>query len=164
MVENPVVLSLFPNFRGFGYACIDMVGQSIIDSGIVTARPMRNDRIIKRIKRFIAFHTPTIILLRNADKTNTAKSNRLIELHALIEVLAKENNVTVYAYTREQIKDVFEVFGARSKIDVSKQLITWFKELEPIAPRIRKVWTDEDYHMGVFDAVALAITHQYLTN
>jgi hypothetical protein len=58
---------------------------------------------------------------------------------------------------------VFEQFGAKSKYEIANKIIAWFPQLASRAPKIRKAWMDEDYNMGIFDALALAITHKYLT-
>ena len=161
--NNPIVLSLFPNMRGLGYACVDVVEKKILESGVASVRPIHNDRILYRIKKFVEFHNPTIIIVRDAKGTNTRNIERLTELHILIEHLAKTKETTVCRYTRKQIREVFEMFGATTKEEIAKQIIVWFDELAPLAPRIRRAWTDDDYHMGVFDAMALVVTHQYLT-
>jgi hypothetical protein len=80
-----------------------------------------------------------------------------------IEEYAKEINVPVYRYTREQVRDVFEQFQAKTKYDIMKQLVAWYPELKWRAPKVREVWDDESANMAVFDAIALAITHKYLT-
>jgi hypothetical protein len=61
------------------------------------------------------------------------------------------------------MRDVFEQFGAKSKYEIANKIVTWFPQLVSRAPKIRKPWMDEDYNMGIFDALALAITHKYLT-
>lgn len=161
--EKPVVLCLFPNMRGIAYACIDSTERKIIESGVANVRPINNHRILYRIRKFVEFHNPTIIIVRDAKGTATKNGERLVELHMLIEHFAKTKNTPIYRYSRKQIKEVFEVFGAQTKEEIAKQLISWFDELKPFAPRIRKAWNDDDYHMGVFDAMALLITHQYLS-
>jgi Holliday junction resolvasome RuvABC endonuclease subunit len=161
--ENPIVLSLFPNRRGLGYVCLDVVERKILESGVANVRPISNERVIARIKRFIEFHTPTIIIVRDPKERTIKGTIRLSELNTLIDNCAKTKHTPVYRYTRRQIREVFELFGANNKDEIAKQIIEWFDELAPLAPKIRKPWMDEDYHMGVFDAMSLAITHQYLT-
>jgi len=75
---------------------------------------------------------------------------------------AEETKIPTFQYSRKQIQDVFELYGHTSKFHVAKQIITWFPELSSRAPKLRKPWMNEGYNMGVFDAMALAITHHYL--
>jgi hypothetical protein len=41
--------------------------------------------------------------------------------------------------------------------------VKWFEDLQPLSPKLRKAWESEDYNMGIFDAMALAVTHQNFT-
>ncbi len=161
--ENPVVLSIFPNRRGFGYACIDIVEKAVLEAGIASVRPISNERIVARVKRYVEFHKPTIIVVRDPAVATARNSKRVSELNALIDYHSKHNAIPVYRYTRKQVRDVFDVFGALNKDEIAMQIIEWFPELSSRAPSLRRSWEDENYHMGVFDAMALIITHQYLT-
>ncbi|MBS1683216.1 MAG: hypothetical protein JSS76_00565 [Bacteroidetes bacterium] len=163
MQENPIVLSLFPNRRGLGYVCVDVVEKQILESGVASVRPINNKRVVERIAKYIEFHNPTVIIVRDAKGASSRRIERLIELSALIDHIAKTKNTPIFRYTRKQIREVFELFGAKSKTEIAKQIIEWFKELAPLAPKVRKPWMEEDYHMGIFDAMALLITHQYLS-
>ena len=160
--EHPIILALYPNARGLGYACVNVVEKKLLEQGIANIRPVANGGIIERIKQFIEYHNPTVIVIRDAKGTTSKNIERLYELNTFITLYAKHKHIPVYRYTRRQIRDVFELFGATTKEQIAKQLILWFKELAPFAPRIRKAWMDEDYHMGIFDAMSLVITHQYL--
>ncbi|MBS1594111.1 MAG: hypothetical protein JST90_07285 [Bacteroidetes bacterium] len=163
MKETPrIVLALFPNARGMGYACMDVIERQIVDYGVFNSRPLRNAIVLRRINSLIEYHNPSILLLRNYQGTSAQNKTRLKNLNIEISGIADKKNTSVYSYSRKQMRDVFEQFGASSKEAVANQLIVWFEELLPLKPRKRKDWMDEDYHMGVFDALALIITHQYL--
>jgi Holliday junction resolvasome RuvABC endonuclease subunit len=156
--DTNTILSLFPYARGIGYVCLKPP-QGLLDSGIVTIRPISNERILGRINKFVEFHRPTLVILREPD---TGHSERAKRVHATIEAIvdyAKEQGLPVHRYTRDQIQEAFEVHGAKSKQDITKQLLVWFPELSYRAPKIRKTWMDEDYNMCMFDALALAVTH-----
>lgn len=162
--DNQIILALFPNARGFGYACMNVDEKKILDYGIFNARPLRNESQIRRFKALEKYHNPTVLLLRNPKGTSAQSKSRLTDFNTIIKDHTEPRKIQVYHYSRQQIQDVFEAFGATSKQAVAEQLIVWFEELADYSPRKRKYWTDEDYHMGVFDAMALIITHQYLTN
>lgn len=157
-----IILSLYPNARGLGYVCLEMP-QKLLDSGVVTVRPICNNRILERITKFVDFFKPTIIIVQDCDSSYSRHSRRVARLVEAITKYADEIKIPVHRYSRQQIRDVFEQFGAKSKYEIAQKIISWFPQLASRAPKIRKAWMDEDYNMGVFDALSLAITHQYLT-
>ena len=67
-------------------------------------------------------------------------------------------------YSHEQIQFVFEQFKARTKHEIASIITEWLPQFKSKMPPIRKPWMCEDYHMGMFDALALAITHFYLSD
>lgn len=157
-----IILSLYPNTRGLGYICLE-TPQKLLDSGVVTVRPIFNGRIMQRVQKFTEYFKPTLVIIRDHNYPTTARNKRTKELIDEIVKYAEEKNIRVYRYSRQQIKDVFQQFGAITKYEIAKKIIEWFPELAIRAPRIRKQWMDEDYNMGIFDALSLSITHQYLT-
>jgi Holliday junction resolvasome RuvABC endonuclease subunit len=80
-----------------------------------------------------------------------------------IEEHAKNIDIPIYSYTREQVKDVFEVFAARNKQEIAEWIGTYFPALTGKVPKPKKFYEDEDFNMGIFDALALALTHEYLS-
>jgi Holliday junction resolvasome RuvABC endonuclease subunit len=118
---------------------------------------------LERITKFVEFYTPTIIVVKDYNSSYSRHSKRVAELVESIAKHAGEVKIPVYRYSRQQVRDVFEQFGAKSKYEIAQKIIYWFPQLASRAPKIRKAWTDEDYNMGIFDALALAITHKYLT-
>ena len=159
--DTQLVLSLCPNARGIGYACVEMP-QKLIDSGVLTIRPICNGKILERVKKFIEFYKPQLIIVKDYDKSSY-RSKRGIELVEAITAYATQINVPVTRYTRQQIQNVFELFGAKSKYEIAQKIIIPFPQLATRAPKLRKPWMAEDYYMGEFDAIALALTHEYLT-
>lgn len=156
-----IILSLYPNSRGLGYACIELP-QKLLDSGIVTVRPICNDRLLARIEKYMDFFKPKIIVVRDADAL-TPRGKRIKRLITAVIESAVERGIPIHQYSRDQMKEVFEQFGTSTKYEIAQKLIQWFPELADRAPGVRKPWMDEDYNMGVFDALALAVTHAYLT-
>ena len=157
--ETNVILALYPNSRGLGYACVEMP-QSLLDSGILTVRPVGNGPILERVRKFTSYFRPSVIVVRDA---HPSTSKRIVRLIADIEAHAHEKGIPVFRYSRQQIRDVFETFGVTTKYEIAQKIVEWFSDLAFRAPKIRKPWMDEDYNMGIFDALSLAITHQYLT-
>jgi Holliday junction resolvasome RuvABC endonuclease subunit len=158
--ENPVLLALYPSSVGMGYACLQIPDQ-LLDFGIATIKPMLNGKLLSRAERFMEYYKPKVILLK--EKHSSKNSKRNDNLIDALASLSYEKNIQVYRYTREQIKDVFEIFGARSKYEMAQRIIKMLPDLEHRSPKMKKWYEKEDYNMVLFDAVSLAVTHTYLT-
>lgn len=57
----------------------------------------------------------------------------------------------------DQVRDVFEQFGAVTKYEIAKVLLTEFKELELREPKKRKTWQSESQNMPILDALLCAL-------
>jgi hypothetical protein len=152
-----IVLGLYANSRGLGYACIQ-VPNKVMESGVLNVTPLSNEKIAIRVQRFIEFFKPNVLVIRDGEKSVP----RIQELSDAITKIAAAHNIPVHHYSREQVKDVFEIFGAKTKFERAHKIIETLPELASRAPKIRKAYMDEDYNMGVFDAVALVFVHEYL--
>ncbi|MBS1619280.1 MAG: hypothetical protein JST76_12220 [Bacteroidetes bacterium] len=152
-----VVLALYPNTRGLGYACLDMP-ERLLDFGVITVRPACNAIVMRRIRRFVDYYQPEILLVRDVAPSNP----RVCRLVSEIEEHAKAEGLSVERLSRHQVREVFRIFNAKTKYEISRQILEWFPELEGHAPKVRKSYMDEDYTMGIFDALALASAHKYL--
>ena len=153
-----IVLALYANSRGFGYACIQ-VPNMLMESGVLNVTPLSNDKIALRVQRFIEFFKPSVLVIREGETSVP----RIQELSDAIIKIAAAHNIPVHQYSREQVKDVFEIFGAKTKFERAHKIIETLPNLASRAPKIRKPYMAEDYNMGVFDAVALVFVHEYLT-
>lgn len=160
--SNSIILSIYPNTRGFGYMCIELP-RTFIRYGVITSRPISNDDLLIRIKAFIEEFKPGIVILRNCNTPSGKLADRSQELVESILTGMKESDATFHIYTRQQIRDVFEILNAFTKQEIALKIAAEFPELKPYIPESRRPWNPEGYQMGIFDAMALIITHKYLT-
>lgn len=156
----PVLLSIYPNNRGFGYALMGDP-QKLLDYGIVTIRPLCNSRILKRIEKLLDYYKLHIVVTQDYKCPHARYGKRNKELIGTIVELAQRKNLEVHCYTRTQIRDVFEQFNARTKHEVSQTIAKWLPEVAYRLPKLRTVWGMEDYNMVLFDALSLGYTHYY---
>lgn len=156
-----ITLSVYPNNRGFGY--VVMEGSHIlVDYGISNVSPLVNSEILTRVRDIFDIHHPTELLLRDCTPSIAKRSKRMARLTEALVKLGEEKNVPVFRYSREQVKNAFEQFGANTKYEIAQKLAAEFEELKNRAPEPRKPWKDEDYSMGIFDALAIIGTHHFL--
>lgn len=160
--NHPVTLALYPNTRGFGYVCLENP-QRLIDWGVMNCRPLSNNKILQQVSSIVDYFNPTLLIVQDPDNKFSRQGYRVTKLIEAIHKRAEKQNIKIVSYSREQIRNVFSSFGATTKHEIASKLLQWFPELMPRAPKVRKLWMKEDYNMGIFDALSLAITHAYLT-
>ena len=157
-----IALSLYPNAKGFGY-CVVTEPCTFLDYGVVTVRPISNEKCLKRIQKLIKKYSVDTIIIQKLEGKNSHKSTRVQKLHQLIEKLSKEQKLKLHAYTREQIRFVFKKHGAHTKYQIAKLITGWFEDdLKDYMPYYRRPWMCEDYNQGIFDSVSLFLTHWYM--
>ncbi len=158
---NETVLSLYPNTFGVCYAIFDSPND-LVDYGIGYVRPVNSKKSIEKVKKYIKFHKPDIVVVRGLNKPNSRQNKRNQKLIDLICKKVKEQGLKVYQYKRSQIKEIFSQFNTTSKYQISKRIIEWFPELEGLEYPYRKEWMAENHNVGIFDAISMAFIHFYL--
>lgn len=158
-MRNKTMVSIYPNTLGFGYVALNEKGE-IIDYGMISVRPIRNNKCLDKIRDMILYYEPNILILE--DYMNSNKSERIKKLIKSISI--ENDNLKVFRYSIEQIKNTFEIFGAKNKYEISKKIVEAYPQLETRRPNKRKVWEPANYYQGIFDALALVLTHQYIND
>lgn len=162
MNSPPVVLGIFPNARGFGFALMESPSE-LLDYGSKTFRPLTNDKCIKGVKNILDYYKPKLILLRNEESKDFRGSKRIKQLLVHLKVIAKNTSVEVKSYSRNEIRFVFSQFKAKTKYEIATTLAKWLPQLKKRLPKPRQLWMPEDHRMGMFDALSLVFTHYYLS-
>lgn len=160
--ENNTILSIYPNSYGFGFSVAENF-KELIDYGVVKISPIQNKKCLKRFMEFIDFYNPKIVVLREYEKNKSIRSKRLLKLFEQMIKGAEERKVEIHNYTREDIKNVFSQFKSNTKHEICKTIVKWYPQLKRNMPKVRKAWETESYSMSYFDAIALYITHLYLS-
>lgn len=162
METNPnIILAIYPNPLGFGYAFMENA-RTPWDCGVVKVKPASNKENIRRIISFIEYYEPELVVLQDYEGKYEWKGRRVKKLIQEIKSLATKLEIKVQQYTREQIRTVFEQLGAKTKYEIAEVISQELKQFKKKMPDLRKPWMPEDYHMGMFDALSLAITHFFL--
>jgi uncharacterized coiled-coil protein SlyX len=152
------IFALYPYTRGYTYACIELSNE-LIDCGIVTAEPS-SKFTLDRIKGQLEKYAPHIVVVRDGNSGHQEK--RINNLVNHVTELAVERGVPVFQYTREQVRFVFEKFGAVTRQEIAEKIIEWIPMLASRRPRKMRPYQHEDYNLALFDAVALAVAYGYL--
>lgn len=158
---NTTILVLYPNSLGLGYAIFDSP-KKLVDYGIGYIKPLSNSKTLTRVKEYIEYYKPDIILVREVTKQNSKKMRRIEKLTESICRQVRLQGLHVHCYNRSQIQDVFAQFGISTKYQISQKIIEWYPELKRIELAPRKIWQGQNHNTGVFDAIALGLTYFYL--
>lgn len=158
-----IVYAIYPNANGFGFVYLDSP-RNLLDYGAVRINPISNRKVLERIKKSFYYLRPSIVIIHDPDGSASRSGRRVHRLVDKIIAMANEEKLKVILYSRDKIRDVFEQFGAVTKYEIAKVLLTEFKELELREPKKRKTWESESHNMPIFDALSLALTWFYINN
>lgn len=156
-----IVLAAYTTYRGFGFAIFEEPSKPI-DWGVKEAAQGEQSEIVEKFEKLLAFYAPvTVVLEHSGESQRGQKAKTLINQLATV---AKKHGIAVHRYSRTAVQDVFAQFNATTKYEIAKTICTWLPALAPRMPHFRRPWMSEDYRMGIFDAIALALTHYYVTS
>ena len=158
--KTPVVLSIYPNSRGFGYS-VHEKALKVIDTQVISIRPISNAIALKRIKEIIDYYKPEIVVLEDYNGMSSRKSNRVQKLIDIISKYAKKTEVYVKTYSRADIRFVFSSFNAHTKHEIATVITENVPFMKNRIMKKRKTTETEKYMASSFDAVSLGITHYY---
>lgn len=153
--EKQTVLALHPNTNGVAYALFNNPDE-LVEYGVGSVRPINNTVSIKKIRKYLEYFKPSIVLVRGIEDRKH-KSKRIEKLISSICIEAEKQNLEVHLFTRSQIKETFVQFNVFSKYQISKKIIEWFPPLVAFAYPKRKRWMTENHNAGLFDAISLAV-------
>ena len=160
--KTNVVVSFFVHSRGFSIAIFEDALTLINAYNVVIHKyPIQNKELLKKIKEKIDFYLPEVVILENEKGYGSRKSKRVKKVIQLIENHAQSNKLRVNKYSRNDIRFVFDSFGAYSKYEIAKVITENVKKLPISLPEKRPSHEPEHYAMSIFDAISLGITYYY---
>lgn len=161
--DEQIILSLYPNSIGFGYAILTNA-LTVINSQVVQVRPISNSHALKRIKELIDYYEPKIVVIEDYLGVGSRKSKRIQKMIDAIEHYGAKKNLKTHKYSRADIRFVFSNFNAHTKYEIACVIAENIKSMEYKLMKPRKISESEKYMAGAFDAVSLGITHFYMVD
>jgi hypothetical protein len=154
-----LVLAIYFQTSGFGFVLLEN-GFSPVDWGAPEVRGHdRAKRCLKQIDALLALHTPDVLVLQDMSRSGMRRAPRIRVLNYQILLLAMRRGIPVRAFSRAQVLDHFEEFGATTKQCIAETIATRIPALSLYVPPPRKPWKSEDARMGIFEAAALVWTY-----
>jgi hypothetical protein len=152
------VLAIYFQTSGFGFVLLEQ-WFSPVDWGASEVRGHdRAKRCLKHIDSLLALHTPDVLVLQDMSRRGTRRAPRIQALNHQTLQLARRRGIPVRAFSRAQVIEFFEEFGATTKQSIAETIAKHIPALSLYVPPPRKPWKSEDARMGIFEAAALAWT------
>ena len=119
----------------------------------------RANRCLKRIDSLLVLHTPDMLILQDMSRRGTRRAPRIRALNYQTLLLAMRRGIPVRTFSRAEVLDYFEAFGATTKQQIAETVAKYVPALSLYVPPPRKPWKSEDARMGIFEAAALVWTY-----
>lgn len=148
-------MSVFPNTRGFAFVVFE--GLLPVDWGVSEAEGSdRHETCLRRVATLLVKYSPDVLLLRDSSEARAPRIATLIEAIAL---LPRHPSVTCLGVTRMLVREAFAHLARPTREAIARAIAERIPFFEPLLPPPRKIWTSESRRMGLFDAIALALTY-----
>ncbi len=155
--KYPRILGIAPSTRGFGFALVEGLN-TLVDWGVKSVTGDKNTGCMAQVEKMIAHYQPDVLTLEDTSHKSVRRSARIRNLCKRIIRMAEGRDVAVLLFSKEQVRQKFFTDGHGTKYAVAEILAKKFpEEIGFRLPPKRRPWMSEDYRMGIFDAVALAL-------
>lgn len=156
--RKPIVLSLAPSTRGFGFAVFEG-RRTLLDWGVRHIKRDKNQLSVAKARLLIERYQPEEIVLEDYAGPGSWRRPRVRSLIRMFRRVADKDFIEVHAYSRGQIRDCFAPSERPNKYEIAQKIVVALPELRSRLPKKRRPWTPENPYMALFDAVALALCH-----
>jgi Holliday junction resolvasome RuvABC endonuclease subunit len=157
------ILALDPGLRDLGYAVLR--GNALLASGVLALRPVPRWRRLGKVQEsfqvWIRAYRPRTLVLEHIPKRPLDSLAGLPALGRLLRRMANRRKLSLHVYSPKTVRQSVVGDGWAGKREVAEALSGRFPELRVHLTQDRK-WK-ERYWQNMFDAVALALHHQSLT-
>jgi len=153
------VLAIDPITKGFGFAILDGP-QLLVNWGLRGTKrwPNQRERYLREVTKLVEVYSPDRIVVEDCLDVRSRRGKKSRQLIEQIIRLAGEREVPVRRISRAGLHRAFASDHAQTKYKIALAIVRRFPELAVRLPPARKPWMSEKAQMGVFDAVALALT------
>lgn len=158
-IKSMKILALDPGRVGVGFAFVQSDPVRLIDFGIKIARSSDPCLRMDKTMKLIGLYQPDAVILEDWRLSRPPRRDALKPFALALEEELLARDIDFFTYSGDHTRRLFRSVGAQTKVDVARLLATRFPELLWRVPPVRKIYLPEDYHMSLFDAVALGITH-----
>jgi hypothetical protein len=98
-----------------------------------------------------------VLVLEDPDAPRSERRPRMRRLLRLMARHATERGVAVLLVSRFAVRSAWACRDTTRKHAVAAEIGTMFPEIEPLVPRIRKIYRSEQTRTDIFDAISLVL-------
>jgi hypothetical protein len=98
-----------------------------------------------------------VLVLEDPDAPGSIRRARIRMLLRQLANHARERGIEVILVPREAVTETWRTKGALHKYAIARELGTYFDELEPLVPNVRKHYDVEPARIHLFDAASLVV-------
>lgn len=155
--RHGLTLCIYLNTRGFAFIVFEGY-LSPFDWGIREIRGARKCKgCLLRITQIVDRYAPNIVVIQDTSDHGTQRAPWMTALNASIAAFAIDRDISVFAYSRDQVRSAFERHECPNKHSLAELIAKYIPAFERYVPPPRKPWMSEDRRMGLFDAAALGL-------
>ena len=158
------ILAIDPTSHGFGFAVLEG-SHRLIDWGMKHCRENKNEQCREEVLNLLAHYGPEVLIVEDVGTKGCQRRTRVRRLIESLCTLAKRHHLRVKRIPRRCVQRCFALGRPATKRQVAEAVAERFPELEPRLPptwdklvKRRHLADSEDERMGIFDAVAFALT------
>jgi hypothetical protein len=153
----PRILAIAPAVRGIGYAIMEG-RDTLVISGIKSGTDSQNEKPVRNVKSLIDQYGPEVIVLEDCFAKDSRRRERVKDMTRKLADLGKTSGIETVLLSRLQARMAHFPDGTGTKDAQAKIVAEHFpEETGDDLPPQRRAWDRENYHMGKFEAVALAL-------
>jgi Holliday junction resolvasome RuvABC endonuclease subunit len=151
------ILAVAPSSAGLGFAILEGK-RTLVNWGVKAVTGDKNAQSLLKVQELIEHYQPSVLVFEDYSGKNSRRSHRIRTLGRQMVQLAQRLDIPVMKLLRREVRKCFFGDGKGSKDAVAEIIAKTFpEELALRLPPKRRAWMAEDYRMGIFDAVALAV-------
>lgn len=156
-------VAFYPFTRGFAYAvmtsAVDLEEYSLYDM-----KTFDSTRILELMREIIHIHEPVTLILENTNSKYCRKGAKAKQVIRAIALWARKKGIPVEFYSREQVREVFGRWHARSKYEIAEVLKRNIVALETLKFDKPKYPNREPNIEAVFSVISLVVSHYFLAS
>lgn len=153
------VLALDPVARGYGFVVVEAEPLVLIDWGVRVCTRRSAGHCELSLGSLIGRYEPTAIVIEDPSDTRALRRASLDSFVSGIIDLLDASGVSLFTYSRAQVRTAFGTGGIGTKDAIAAALAQRFPEIGPRLPKPRRFFDSEDARMSIFDALSFAVTH-----
>jgi hypothetical protein len=157
--NNTRYLAVHPTTFGLGFAVFEGPLR-LIDWGTYRAQSGdKNRTCLRRLDALVKRYEPRVVLFEERGPRDRQRSKRIRHFILDATIYVRNRRILLKRIPRRRIRELFEAQGAQTKQGIAECIVDWFPELSEDLPPRRKAWMPEQPRMGMFEALALALTY-----